>query len=375
MRPASPAERERLNATFATLCRIPSPTWQEDVIAAHLRAELEGMGLAVEVDDFGNLLARIPGRRDEWVMLCAHMDTVALTAEVEPVVVDGGWENANDGILGADNKAAVAVLLEVARRVSVEGAPVGIEFLLTRAEEVGLRGAAAFDRSRSNAAFAFVFDHATPIGEVIVASPTLYDVRAEFRGRASHAGLCPEAGRNAIVAAAAAIAALPNGRLDEDTTANVGGIHGGSGSTNVVAERCTVAIETRSIRPARVEEVVAQIVDALHDGANAHDCDVDIACEKHFDGYRHKSGSPALAAAEAALRACGHEPRRVQSGGGSDANAFEVAGLHCVNVANGTEHAHEPTERVTVAALEDMLDVTLALVTESAARIDGGAAQ
>jgi tripeptide aminopeptidase len=375
MRPASPAERERLNETFAALCRIESPTWQEDEIAGRLRGDLEAMGLAVEEDDFGNLLARIPGRRPDWVMLCAHMDTVALTAPVEPVVVDGGWENANDGILGADNKAAVAVLLEVARRASIEGAPVGIELLLTRAEEVGLRGAAAFDRSRSKAAFAFVFDHATPIGEVIVASPTLYDVRAEFRGKAAHAGLCPEHGRNAIVAAAAAIAALPNGRLDDDTTVNVGGIQGGSGSTNVVAERCTVAIETRSIRPARVEEVVAQIVDALHDGANATDCDVDITSQKHFDAYRHKPSSPALAAAEAALRACGHEPRRVHSGGGSDANAFEVAGLHCVNLANGTERAHEPTERVAVAALETMLDVTLALVSEAAERIDGGASQ
>ena len=369
MRPASPAERERLNATFAELCRIPSPTWQEDAVAAHLRRELEGMGLTVEDDDFGNLLTRIPGRREDWILLSAHLDTVALTADVEPVVVDDGWENAGEGIIGADNKAAVAVLVEVARRASIEGAPVGLELLFTRAEEVGLRGAKAFDRSRSQAAFGFVFDHATPIGEVIVASPTLYDLHAEFRGKAAHAGICPEDGRNAIVAAATAIAALPQGRIDPETTVNVGGIQGGSGSTNVVAERCSVAIETRSIKPARVEELVAQIVDALNDGANAADCDVDITCEKRFDAYRHRPGSPALAAAEAALRACGYAPERVQSGGGSDVNAFEVAGLHCVNLANGTERAHEPTERVAVAALEGMLDVLFALVDECGAQL------
>jgi len=369
VRAASPAERERLNETFAALCRIPSVSGDEAACAAQVAQELRGMGLDVEGDEHGNLLARIPGRRPGWVMLCAHLDTVALTAPVEPVVVDDGWENANDGIIGADNKAAVAVLLEVARRCAVEGAPVGVELLFTVSEEVGLVGARAFDRSRSQAAFAFVFDHATPIGEVIVASPTLFDLEVEFRGRAAHAGICPEEGRNAIVAAARAITAIPQGRLDAETTVNVGGIRGGSGSTNVVAERCHVSLETRSITPARVEEVIAGIVDALHDAANAADCDVDVVCEKRFDAYRHRPGSPAIAAAEAALRACGYEPRRVVSGGGSDANAFEVAGLHCVNVANGTERAHEPAERVAVAALEGMLDVVLALVEESAARV------
>ncbi len=369
MRPASGAERERLNETFAALCRIPSVSREEQACADHVAAELRSMGLEVERDEFGNLLSRVRGRTAHTVLLCAHLDTVALTAPVEPVVVDDGWENANEGILGADNKAAVAVLLEVARRGAVEGAPIGLDLLFTLQEEIGLRGAAAFDRSRTDAAFGFVFDHATPIGEVIVASPTLYDLEAEFRGKAAHAGICPEAGRNAILAAAHAIGAMPHGRLDAETTVNVGGIRGGSGSTNVVAERCHVSIETRSVAPARVEEILGQLVDALHDGANALECDVDVTCEKRFDAYRHRPGSPALAAAEAALSASGYEPRRVVSGGGSDANAFERNGLHVVNLANGTERAHEPTERVAVAALEGMLDVVLALVEESAARI------
>ncbi len=369
MRPASGAERERLNETFAALCRIPSVSGEEQACADHVAAELRSMGLDVERDDFGNVLARVRGRTGHTVLLCAHLDTVALTAPVEPVIVDDGWENANEGILGADNKAAVAVLLEVARRGAVEGAPVGLDLLFTLQEEIGLRGAAAFDRSRTDAAFGFVFDHATPIGEVIVASPTLYDLEAEFRGKAAHAGICPEAGRNAILAAAHAIGAMPHGRLDPETTVNVGGIRGGSGSTNVVAERCHVSVETRSVTPARVEEILGQLVDALHDGANALECDVDVACEKRFDAYRHRPGSPALAAAEAALRASGYEPRRVVSGGGSDANAFERNGLHVVNLANGTERAHEPTERVAVAALEGMLDVVFALVEESAARM------
>jgi tripeptide aminopeptidase len=367
VRPASDAERARLNNVFAALCRIPSPFGREAELAAHVTRELEGMGLAVEADPRGNLLTRIRGRSDRTLLLCAHLDTVEVHGEIEPVVVEGGWENAHDTILGADNKAAVAVFLEVARRASVEGSPVALELLFTVEEEDGLNGAKAFDASALRADFGYVFDHATPIGEIITASPTYYRMSADFRGRAAHAGIRPEAGRSAVLAAAHAIAAMPLGRIDERTTANVGSIHGGSGSTNVVPERCKLLAEARSLDPERVEDVVARMIDAVQDGAAAAECDVDVECEKLFDGYRKKPSAPAIAAAEGALRACGYEPRRIVTGGGSDANALVPKGIEVVNLANGTERNHEPTERVSVAALESMLDVCLALLDEAAA--------
>jgi tripeptide aminopeptidase len=376
MRPASDAERARLNDTFAALCRIPSSFGHERACAGHVAAELHGMGLEVEEDgaaapagaECGNLLARLPGRAERSILLCAHLDTVDDGGvPIEPVVVDGGWENANDGILGADNKAAVAVVLELARRCSVEGSPVGIELLFTVSEENALAGAKAFDASVLRSDFGYVFDHASPIGEVVTASPTYFRIAADFHGRAAHAGIRPEDGRSAIEAAAHAIAAMPLGRLDAQTTANVGSIHGGVGSTNVVPERCRLLAETRSLDGARVEEVVAQLVDAIHDGASRAECDVDVTSERLFAGYLVRPGAPAMRAAEAALRACGYEPRRIVTGGGSDANALEVAGFPCVNLANGTERNHEPTERVAVAALEGMLDVALALLDEAAA--------
>lgn len=367
MRPASDAEKARLGDSFAALCRIPSPFGHEQEIAAHVTRELESLGLAVERDERGNLLTRIRGRSDRTILLCAHLDTVDVRGEIEPVIVDGGWENARDTILGADNKAAIAVFLEVARRASIEGAPVGLELLFTVEEENALAGAKAFDAGRLRSEFGYVFDHATPIGDVIVASPTYYRLTAEFHGRAAHAGIRPEAGRSAILAAAHAIAAMPHGRLDDQTTANVGSIRGGVGSTNVVPERCTIMAETRSLDTDRVEEVVAQLIDAVHDGAAAAECDVDVVSEKLFEGYRQKGTAPAIVAAEAALRACGYEPRRVVTGGGSDANALAVQGFECVNLANGTEHNHEPTERVSVAALEGMLDVCFTLLDEVAA--------
>src|SRR5215211_8238562 len=306
MRPASDAERARLNDTFAALCRIPSSFGHERACAGHVAAELHGMGLEVEEDgaaapagaECGNLLARLPGRAERSILLCAHLDTVDDGGvPIEPVVVDGGWENANDGILGADNKAAVAVVLELARRCSVEGSPVGIELLFTVSEENALAGAKAFDASVLRSDFGYVFDHASPIGEVVVASPTYFRIAAEFHGRAAHAGLRPEDGRSAVVAAAHAVMAMPHGRIDEQTTANVGSVHGGVGSTNVVAERCRVLAEARSVDPDRVEALVARIIDALNDGASAAECDVDVVCEKLFDGYRQKPTTPVVAAA------------------------------------------------------------------------------
>jgi len=172
VRPASEAERARLNETFAELCRISSPFGSERAIADDVTARLRAMGLEVEEDDAagpaqagaGNLLARIPGRSDRSILLCAHLDTVGQTAPIEPVVIDGGWENANDGILGADNKAAVAVILETVRRVKIEGSPVALELLFTVEEEDALRGAKAFDSRTLRSDFGYVFDHATPIG-------------------------------------------------------------------------------------------------------------------------------------------------------------------------------------------------------------------
>jgi tripeptide aminopeptidase len=372
VRPASEVERRRLNDTFAELCAIASPSGRERAIADRVAGVLRGLGVAVEEDgaatetqgQAGNVLARLPARADRSVLLCAHLDTVPHDGPVEPVLVDGAWESAGETILGADNKAAVAVLLALAHRIAVEGAPVGVELLFTVAEETALAGARAFDVGRLRSDTAFVLDHASPIGDIVVAAPTAYRLEGHFRGHAAHAGIRPERGRSTIVAAAHAIGAMRLGRLDGETTANVGTIGGGDGGTNVVPERCWFAAEARSLSEATAEAVVAEMVDRCYDAANdpGCECDVDVSVERLFSGYRHRPGAPGVAAGEAALRACGYAPRHIVSGGGSDANALIAAGLHCVNLANGTERNHEPTERVSQAALEGMLDVTFALL-------------
>jgi len=375
VRRATDAERERLHDTFATLCRIDSPSGHERACANWVSAELRRIGLEVDEDgsgpaagsEAGNLLSRIDGTEDRSIALCAHLDTVPLAATVDPVLVNGGWENANDGILGADNKAAVAVMLELARRLKAAQRPpvVGIELVFTVCEEVSLRGSREFDTGRLQSSFGYVFDHATPIGEIVLASPTHYRIFAELHGRAVHAGIRPEDGRSAIAAAASAVASMRLGRLDPETTANVGTIAGGS-AINVVPDRCTLEAEARSLDAARAEAVATEMVDHLQDAANAHECDLDVTVQRMFEGYRTRPKAAQVTLAEDALRACGYEPSHIVTGGASDANSFETQGFACTNLANGTERNHQPDERVSVEALEGMLDVAIALVEEAA---------
>lgn len=379
-------ERRYLSGTFAELCRIESPSGSERACAERVIAELRALGIKVHEDDAGalvhsdcgNLLARIPAkspssgspehRPSRSVLLCAHLDTVPLQAPVEPVLLDGFWENENEGILGADNKAAIAVILTLARHISREGSPVDVELLFTVREESSLAGARAFDAARLQSDFGYVFDHASPIGEVIVDSPTHYRIEAAFRGAAAHAGIRPEDGRSAILAAARAVASMQLGRLDAETTVNVGTIAGGS-AINVVPEHCSLLAEVRSFDAQRAEALAGEIVDRAHEAANLPECecDVDTSVQRTFSGYRLSASEPAVQVARAALRACGHEPVLRASGGASDANALLAQGFHTVNLANGTERNHEPGERVSVQALDEMLDIALALLDQAAA--------
>jgi tripeptide aminopeptidase len=260
----------------------------------------------------------------------------------------------------------VAALLGVARRLaSGAPAPVGVELLFTTAEELALRGAKEVDRASLRSDFGFVFDHATSIGELIVAAPSYFRLEAHFHGAAAHAGMRPEDGRNAIGAAARAIAAMRLGRLDDATTANVGVIAGGS-AANIVAERCTVELEARGLDDAVASDLAGEMVDACSEAASETECDVETVVEQLFRAYRLARTAPQVRAAAGALESLGVEPSYVATGGGSDANVLIAAGLPMCNVANGTENPHQPDERVTVEALDTGLDLALAILDRCA---------
>jgi tripeptide aminopeptidase len=361
---------------FLELAAIPSPPGEERAVADAVLRYLRDLGLQPDEDDcgpaigstMGNVYARLePTAEGTPLFFCAHLDTVPPDGRIEPVVADGVVRNAGGTILGADNKSAVVAMLEGVRRVLAENRPhAGIELLFTPKEEVGLIGAYAFDQDRLHAQLGYVYDQAAAIGEIILGAPWSQSMEVRFHGRAAHAGMFPEEGRSAIHAAARAIADLRLGRVDDETTANVGVISGGTGG-NIVPEWCTFLAEARSQDERKLSAMVQEMLDAFSFAATATDCEVETTARKSYRGYRFKQDDEVVQLAATALERCGFSPWFALSGGGADANVFNERGLSCVNLANGMTDIHTPDERIAVEDLDAMVDVTLALVASACA--------
>jgi len=348
---------------FLELAALPTPSGEEQAAAAVVLRYLSGLGLEADEDGFGNVYVRIAGTAEGTpLFFCAHLDTVPPAGELRPVVEDGVIRNAGGTILGGDNKAAVVQMLEGVRRVLVEGLPhAGIELLFTRQEEIGLFGAAAFDHTRLHARLGFVYDQEGPIGEIILGAPFAQGLEATFHGRAAHAGMSPEEGRSAIQGAAKAIADLRLGRVDEETTANVGVIRGGAAG-NIVPETCSFLAEARSHNEAKLSDLVQEMLDACAFAASETECELQTELRKSYRGYRFAKGDDVVGLAAEGLARCGHEVRYGLSGGAADANVFNERGLRCLNLTHGVHDFHSPDERIAVVDLDAMVDVTVALV-------------
>jgi len=366
--------RPRFLDLFLELCAIPSPSTKERVVADRVADVLTQLGLAWDEDDAagrlggdtGNIYCRIPptnGADGTPIFLCAHTDTVPPETAIEPVVgEDGVVRNAAGTILGSDNKAAVVVMLEAARRVLEEERDhAGIELLFTPQEEVSLRGADAFDHTRLVASTGYVYDQGAPIGEIVLGSPHARLLDFRFHGAAAHAGMHPEDGRSAISAASRAIADFRLGRIDGETSANVGVISGGT-ARNVVPEWCSFTAEVRSHDERKAIDLAREMVESAAFAASLVDCGVESEVRPSFPGYRFRESDEAVRLAATALERAGYTPSYALSGGGADANVFNARGLRCVNLANGMMEIHTPGEHIAVADLQGMVEVTLALV-------------
>jgi tripeptide aminopeptidase len=348
---------------FLELAAIPSPPGEERGVADVVLRYLRDLGLAPDEDGFGNVYARIePTVEGTPLFFCAHLDTVPPSGELRPVVEEGLIRNAGGTILGGDNKAAVVQMVEGVRRVLVENVPhAGIELLFTRQEEIGLYGAAAFDHTRLRARLGYVYDQEGPIGEIILGAPFAQGLEVTFRGRAAHAGMSPEEGRSAIQAAAKAIADFRLGRIDDETTANVGLIGGGTAG-NIVPEVCSFVAEARCHDERKLTDLVQEMLDACAFAASECECELQTESRKSYRGYRFAKGDDVVQLAAGALASRGHEVRYGLSGGAADANVFNERGLRCLNLTSGVLDFHSPDERIAVADLEGMVDVTVALV-------------
>src|SRR3989454_5593860 len=356
---------------FTELAALPSPPGEERAVADVVIGYLHDLGLSVDEDDagpkvgsnIGNVYCRLEATDGgNPIFLCAHLDTVPPEGPIEPVIEDGVVRNAGGTILGADNNSAVAAMVEGTRRVLAENRPHGgIELLFTPKEEVGLLGAAAFDLERLQARLGYVYDQAAPIGDVILGAPYSHSMEVRFHGRAAHSGMYPEDGRSAIAAAARAIADLRLGRIDEETTANVGTIHGGTAG-DIVPEWCTFLAQARSHDERKLADVVQEMLDAISFAAGLEDCEVETEVHKNYRGYRFKRDDDVVRIAHAALERSGFTPSYGLSGGAADANVFNEHGLRCLNLANGMQEIQTPDGRIAGDDLEHMVWVTLALV-------------
>jgi tripeptide aminopeptidase len=365
-------EAEGALGLFLELAAISSPSRHERAVTDICVRYLRDLGLDPHEDapprpgdEAGNVICRIPatpGETGATILLCAHVDTVEPTTAIEPVVEGGVVTNRLATILGGDNKAAVAAMLEGVRRIVAEGRPhAGIELVLSVQEETGLHGVKALDCSQFQARFGYVYDHAAPIGGIVTACPSQYSIDATFLGRSAHAGIAPQQGRNAIAAAAHALAELRFGRLDDETTANVGTIAGGV-ARNIVADRCDVRLEVRSRDHERALKESQIMLDALAHAANAAECELETVATQEYRAYKLRRTDPVVQVAWAALESCGFAPSLLATGGGADAHLFNERGIPCANLGNGMELIHTPDERIAVADVEAMVDVTLALV-------------
>ncbi len=355
---------------FVRLAGIASPTGAEREVADVVKRYLADIGLGVREDGSasvtgcgcGNLVARIPGRGEAPpIALCGHLDTVPVERAPQVVVADGFVRTDGATALGADDKAALAVILVLARGLVAEPPAGDVELVFTPGEEAGLLGAKALDLGVLTARRVFVLDSDGAPGALVVASPTQKRIEAEFRGTAAHAGIEPERGRSAVVAAARAVAAMRLGRLDEETTANVGILRGGT-APNVVAERCSLEGEARSHDAVKVTEQTEHMVQAIAAEAAAAGVDVEIDVYEAFRGYRHEADSLLLAIGTEAASIAGLRALRLDGGGGSDANVFNAAGLPALTLGVGFENAHSSQERMSLERLGELAAMAAGVV-------------
>ena len=353
--------RERLVKTFTDLVQIDSPSGEEEAMAADLTQRLEGFGLTVKRDAYGNVIAS-DGRPDP-ILLSAHMDTVEPGRGIKPSV--DGDRIVSDGttILGGDCKCGVAAILEALESVHEDGVPrSAIEVAFTREEEIGLVGARNLDFSMLTAKEAIVFDGEGSAAQITSSSPTYIGFDIEVTGRAAHAGVEPEKGLSAIRIAAELITRLPQGRLDEETTFNIGNIEGGT-VRNAVPETTIIHGEFRSRNIETLDNIRVQITEALDEVREMFpEAELDDHLHTEFETYTLTDDDPATERVVEALGRLGLDPIFSPSGGGTDGNVFRLRGMSAVVVGMADHGMHTVREYVVIPELVDTAHLCEALL-------------
>jgi tripeptide aminopeptidase len=368
--------KERLLEEFLELVQIDSETAHEAEIAGVLKNKFEDLGLEVIEDDAksitghgaNNLICNLKGSKSgvDTIYFTSHMDTVVPGNGVKPSVENNYVVTDGSTILGADDKAGVAAILEAIRSMKENKVEHGdLQFIITVGEESGLVGAKALDSSLLKAKFGYALDSDGQVGNIIVAAPTQAKLNAVVKGKTAHAGVAPEKGVSAITLASRAIAKMPLGRIDEETTANIGRFEGGQ-KTNIVCDHVEILAEARSLVPEKMEEQVEKMKKAFHETAEEMGGEVEIEVDVMYPGFKQKAGDEVVEIARSAASKIGRESESLTSGGGSDANIIAGYGIPTVNLAVGYEEIHTTNERMPVGELEKVAELVTAIIQEVA---------
>lgn len=363
--------QQRLIDEFCELVQIDSSSKDERLMADALLVKLQNLGFQVTEDDAGqkiggtagNVFAVLEGQKDASPLLfCAHMDRVQPGHGIKPQINDGVIQSDGTTILAADDVAGIVAVLEAVRVMQEHQLPHGrLEILFTVAEEGGLWGAKSFSVERSKAKAGFFLDASGPVGTIVVQAPAQVGLQATIHGKAAHAGVAPENGINAIVVAAQAITLMKLGRLDSETTANIGIIQGGN-ATNIVPDKVELRGEARSRNNDKLEAQMNQMVQAIQDACKAHMVTADITTNHSYSAFSLSEEDYVVQLALEAAQNIGLQPSLASTGGGSDANIINGYGIPSVVLGLGYTNVHTTSESLPISELVKAAEYVLSLI-------------
>lgn len=367
--------QQNLTDYFLSLVQIDSESKNERAIVDRLKADLTELGAQVTEDNAnlktggnaGNLYAYIPGKIEKKPLLFnAHVDTVRPGNSIKPVITNGKICSDGKTILGADDKSGVAQIIWGIKQIMASGidyAP--IEILFTISEEIGLLGAKHFDKSMLKAEIGYALD-SEDLGEFMIGAPSQNSIYIKVYGKESHAGVEPEKGINAIRVAAEAIASIPNGRIDFETTTNMGFIHGGM-ATNIVPNLVEIQGEARSHNMDKLAQVTNDIVNGFKHAVSRHKLDnfearVEFEIQNEYKSFFMNESHQVVSIAKKALDNLSIPAQFIKSGGGSDANIFNAEGVSVIVAGTGMHGYHTVDENILIADLEKGAELVAELI-------------
>lgn len=367
--------KERLVQEFLELVQVDSETKYEEEISALLKEKFQSLGLEVYEDGAkektghgsGNLICTLKGNKEGTpIYFTSHMDTVTPGNGVKPSIQDGYVVTDGTTILGADDKAGLSVMFEAIRVLQEQNIAHGtIQFIITVGEESGLVGAKQLEKERIIAQYGFALDSDGKVGEIVVAAPTQAKMKVEIFGKTAHAGVEPEKGISSITVAAKAISKMPLGRIDSETTANIGRFEGGR-ATNIVCDYVEILAEARSICEEKMNVQVETMTTLFQETAKKYGANAKIETEVMYPGFSFGEGDEVVEVAKRAAKAIGRSSKLVISGGGSDANIIAGYGIPTVNLAIGYEKIHTVEEKMPIEELTKAAEMVIAIIKEAA---------